>query len=77
MIAWPIDHTRPDGKLGLKNVEFKIKAQLVDETAHARRARLHYEHMLKHVSRQQRKWDKEERARVGREMHRGHTVDEL
>ncbi len=63
VVAWPVEHTSPDPKSGVKDVTFSIKAQVVVETDEVRERREHYDKMIRNVRRQQRKQDKESRAR--------------
>ena len=75
VVAWVTEHTKPDGKLGLKNVTFKIKAQVITETEEHTISREHYEKMMRAVRRSQRKVDKEMRA-AGGGMGVGSDFDE-
>ncbi len=63
VIAWPVEHSSPEGKLGLRNIEFKIKAMSVVEKDHVRKQRVEYERMLRTWNRHNRKAEKAQRAR--------------
>jgi len=60
VVAWPVDHSHPDGK---RNIKFKIKAMSVELEEHQRRQKEMYEKMLRHIRRQDRKREKESRAK--------------
>ena len=72
-LAWVTDHTTPESKVGLKNVEFTVKAMQVALPDEARRKQEQYDKMLRQVKRQARKNDREYR----REGYRAHYEEDV
>ena len=78
-LAWVTDHTTPESKIGLKNVEFTVKAMTVALPDEARKRQDQYDKMLRQVKRGQRKNDRETRRKGGYNAHyeEVHEKDEL
>ena len=79
-MAWVTDHTSPDdSKVGLKNIEFTVKAMTVALPDEARRRQEQYDKMLRQVKRSQRRNDREARREGGYKAYyeEVHEKDEL
>jgi hypothetical protein len=79
VVAWPIEHTRPDREQGQRKVTFKIEAQWVKETEEGKAARLFWAKAQTQLRRHQRKVEREERMAKRKELKEniGHVKDEL
>ena len=80
-LAWVTDHTEPTNKVGLKNIEFTIKAMTVQLPDEARKRQEQYDKMMRNVKRHARKSDREARRKAGYNAHYEdedvHEKDEL
>ncbi|KAK0704074.1 hypothetical protein B0T26DRAFT_744645 [Lasiosphaeria miniovina] len=77
ILAWPVDHTKPQRDLGKRDITFKIEAMAVTETEDGKRARLMWERLHRTVRRNERRLQKEERLKAKKEIEDGHIKDEL
>jgi hypothetical protein len=71
VIAFPTDHTSPDGKS--KNIKFTIKAMLIELTPFHRARQEAYDRMIRQTSREARKSERRDRRKKAGE----HEADEL
>ncbi|KAK4154429.1 hypothetical protein C8A00DRAFT_42788 [Chaetomidium leptoderma] len=78
VLAWPVDHTKPNRDLGKRDITFTIDAMSVTETEEGKRARLMWEKMHRTVKRNERRHQREEREKTKKEMQGGYQArDEL
>ena len=77
VLAWPVDHTKPNRDLGKRDITFKIDAMAVTETEEGKRARLMWEKMHRTIKRNDRKMKREERLKAKKDMEEGRVRDEL
>lgn len=77
VLAWVVDHRKPNRDLGKRDVTFKIVAMSVTESEDGKRARLMWERMHRTIKRNERKMKKEQRMKAKREMETGRVRDEL
>lgn len=77
ILAWPVDHTRPHRDLGKRDITFKIEALSVTETDDGKKSRLMWEKMHRMIKRNERKQQREDRAKAKQDMHEGRVRDEL
>lgn len=77
VLAWPVDHTKPNRDLGKRDITFKIEAMSVSETAEGKQSRLMWEKMHRTIKRNDRKQKREEREKNKKEMGEGRVRDEL
>jgi hypothetical protein len=80
VIAWPIEHTKPNLRYGKKKITFTIEALALQELEDHRSVRLAWEAVHRAAARQERKHVRKERETVGKEMNSegtGGSHDEL
>ncbi|AEO57222.1 hypothetical protein MYCTH_2303110 [Thermothelomyces thermophilus ATCC 42464] len=77
VLAWPVDHTKPQRDLGKRDITFKIEAMSVTETEDAKRARLMWERMHRTIKRNDRKQQREKRQKAKKELEEQRVRDEL
>ncbi|KXX81382.1 hypothetical protein MMYC01_201265 [Madurella mycetomatis] len=77
VLAWVVDHTKPQRDLGKRDITFKVEAMAVTETEEGKRARLMWERLHRAVKRNERKQQREERLKARKEMEEGRVRDEL
>ena len=77
ILAWPVDHTKPNRDLGKRDITFKIEAMAVTETHDGKRARLMWEKLYRSVKRNERRMQREERQKAKKDMEEGRVRDEL
>ncbi|KAK0704516.1 hypothetical protein B0H67DRAFT_544912 [Lasiosphaeris hirsuta] len=75
ILAWVVDHTKPQRDLGRRDITFKIEAMSVTESEDGKRSRLMWERLHRAVKRNDRRNQKEERLRAKREMELGKDPD--
>ncbi|KAK0647192.1 hypothetical protein B0T16DRAFT_459044 [Cercophora newfieldiana] len=78
ILAWVMDHSKPDRALGKRDMRFRIEALSVTETEDGKRTRLMWEKLHRTVRRNERKIQKEERLKAREELKSGRGLkDEL
>lgn len=77
VLAWPVDHTKPQRDLGKRDITFKIEAMSVTETEDAKRTRLMWERMHRTIKRNERKQQREKRQKAKKELEEQRVRDEL
>jgi hypothetical protein len=77
VLAWPVDHTKPQRDLGKRDITFKIEALSVVETDEGKKARLMWEKMHRTIKRNERRQQREERQKAKEEIKNGWVKDEL
>ncbi|GAB1321082.1 hypothetical protein MFIFM68171_11292 [Madurella fahalii] len=77
VLAWVIDHTKPNRDLGKRDITFKIQAMSVTETEQGKQTRLMWERLHRAVKRNERRQQREERLKAKKEMEEGRLRDEL
>ncbi|KAK4139886.1 uncharacterized protein C8A04DRAFT_32596 [Dichotomopilus funicola] len=77
VLAWPVDHTKPQRDIGQRDITFTIEAMSVTETEAGRYSRLMWEKMHRTIRRHERKQTREERQRARKEISEGWVKDEL
>src|SRR5690348_5528787 len=77
VLAWPVDHTKPQRDLGKRDITFKIEALSVVETDEGKKARQMWEKMHRTIKRNERRQQREEREKAKKEIKNGWTRDEL
>jgi hypothetical protein len=77
VLAWPVDHTKPDRDKGQRDMTFKIQAMSVSESEDGKRARLMWEKLHRAIKRNERRQQREERLKARKEMEEGRVKDEL
>ncbi|KAK3934094.1 hypothetical protein QBC46DRAFT_368424 [Diplogelasinospora grovesii] len=77
ILAWPVDHTKPNRELGKRDITFKIEAMSVTETDEGKRARLMWEKLHRAVKRNERRIQREERQKARKNIEGGRIKDEL
>jgi len=78
ILAWIMDHTKPDRDLGKRDIRFRVEALSVTETEDGKRTRLMWEKLHRTVRRNERKIQKEERMKAREEILSGGRIrDEL
>ncbi|KAK0609703.1 hypothetical protein B0T17DRAFT_621501 [Bombardia bombarda] len=77
VLAWIMDHTKPNREFGKRDMTFKVEAMAVTETEDGRKARLMWEKMHRAIKRNDRRIKKEERERAKKDMEEGRIKDEL
>lgn len=77
VLAWPVDHTKPQRDLGKRDITFKIEALSVVETEEGKKSRLMWEKMHRTIKRNERRQQREERQKAKEEIKNGWVRDEL
>jgi hypothetical protein len=77
VLAWPVDHNKPQRDIGKRDITFKIEAMAGIETEDGKRARLMWEKLHRTLKRNDRKIKREERQKAKKEMEEGRLKDEL
>ncbi|KAL2195324.1 hypothetical protein P885DRAFT_40368 [Corynascus similis CBS 632.67] len=77
VLAWPIDHTKPQRDLGKRDITFKIEGMSVTESEDGKRARLMWEKMHRTIKRNERKQQREQRQKAKKELEKERVRDEL
>lgn len=77
VLAWPVDHTKPQRDLGKRDITFKIEALSVVETDEGKKARLMWEKMHRTIKRNERRQQREGRQKAKEEIKNGWARDEL
>ena len=77
VLAWVMDHTKPNRDLGKRDITFKIEAMAVTETEEGKYTRLMWERMHRSIRRNERRIQREERQKARKEIEEGRIKDEL
>jgi len=78
VIAWPLEHTKPDAKHKSREISFRIEAQYLEETDHGRAWREMWEKAHRQHARQERKNKRKEKEAMRSQLgHDTHIRDEL
>jgi len=77
ILAWVMDHTKPQRDLGKRDITFRVEAMSVTESEDGKRSRLMWEKLHRTVRRNERRMQKEERQRAKKELEEGRVRDEL
>ncbi|KAK3334136.1 hypothetical protein B0T19DRAFT_369958 [Cercophora scortea] len=79
VLAWVMDHTKPNRDIGQRGITFRIEAMSVTETEDGKKARLMWERLHRAVKRNERRIKKEERLKAKKELESngGRIKDEL
>ncbi|KAK4236348.1 hypothetical protein C8A03DRAFT_45644 [Achaetomium macrosporum] len=77
VVAWVVDHTKPNRDLGKRDMTFTVEALSVTESEEGKRARLMWEKLHRTIKRNERRMLREERLKARKEMEEGRVRDEL
>jgi hypothetical protein len=77
VLAWPVDHTKPQRDIGKRDITFKIEALSVVETDEGKRARQMWEKMHRTIKRNERRQQREEREKAKKDIKKEWVRDEL
>lgn len=77
VLAWPVEHTKPNRDRGERGMTFTVQAMSVTESEEGKHSRLMWEKLHRVIRRNERRQQREERQKARREMEEGRVRDEL